>query len=176
MVNTTFKNATGLDAEDHLTSARDIAIMSAELLKHPLITEYTTIWMDELRNGETQLVNTNKLVRFYEGTTGLKTGTTDDAKYCLAASATRNGLSLIAVVLGADTSDNRFGSARGLLDYGFANFEVLPTPQPDPALSPVRVSRGVAQQVELQALMPEKLLVEKGMGIKSPSSRSWFQS
>lgn len=164
MTNTTFKNATGLDADGHLTTARDISAMSAELLRHPKITEYTTIWMDSLRNGETQLVNTNKLVRFFPGATGLKTGTTDGAGSCLSASATRNGLSLIAVVLGSDTSDQRFGAARGLLEYGFANYEAKPVPEPDPTIAPVKVRGGVRQQVELKSCAPKQMLVEKGRG------------
>ncbi len=164
MTNTTFKNATGLDADGHLTTARDISIMSAELLKHPKITEYTTIWMDSLRNGETQLVNTNKLVRFFKGATGLKTGTTDGAGSCLSASATRDGLSLIAVVLGSDTSDQRFGAARGLLEYGFANYEAKPVPAPEPALTPVKVTGGVRQQAELKSCAPKQMLPEKGRG------------
>lgn len=164
MTNTTFKNATGLDAEGHLTTARDISIMSAELLRHPEITKYTTVWMDSLRGGKTQLVNTNKLVRFYEGATGLKTGTTNDAGYCLSASATRNGLSLIAVVLGAKNSDNRFGSARGLLEYGFANYAAQPVPEPDPPLAPLRVLGGVRQEVLVEGRPPEVMIVEKGAG------------
>jgi len=121
MQNTRFLNCTGLDEEGHVTTARDVAIVSRELISHPMIIEYSTIWMDELRNGETQLVNTNKLVRFYPGATGLKTGTTSIAGSCLSATATRDGLSLVAVVMGAPNSDSRFAAARGLLDYGFAN-------------------------------------------------------
>lgn len=164
MKNTNFCNATGLDAEGHLTTARDIALMSAELLRHPKITEYTTIWMDTLRGGETQLVNTNKLVRFFAGATGLKTGTTDGAGSCLSASATRDHLSLIAVVLGADTSDQRFGAARGLLEYGFANFEAQPVPAADPPLGTLPVRGGVQREVALRADAPERMLVEKGRG------------
>ena len=123
MVNTHFENCSGLDADGHVSTARDIAIMSQELLNHELIHKYTNVWMDTLRNGETQLVNTNKLVRFYEGATGLKTGTTSKAGCCLSASAQRNGLNLIAVVMGSDNSDKRFRSARKLLDMGFANYE-----------------------------------------------------
>ena len=122
MENTTFKNATGLDAEGHLSTAHDVALMSAELLKHPLIKNYTTVWMDSLRDGKSELVNTNKLVRFYEGTTGLKTGTTADAGYCLAASAQRDGMELVAVIMGGETSPARFEGAKKLLDYGFANY------------------------------------------------------
>ncbi|MBQ2135263.1 MAG: D-alanyl-D-alanine carboxypeptidase, partial [Clostridia bacterium] len=122
MINTNFVNCTGLDAEGHLTSAHDVAIMSCELIKHDLIKDYSTVWMDTLRNGESELVNTNKLVRFYEGTTGLKTGTTSTAGYCLSATAQRNGMELAAVVMGGDTSNDRFGGAKKLLDYGFANY------------------------------------------------------
>ena len=162
MKNTTFKNASGLDIEGHLTTARDIAIMSAELLRHPKIKEYTTIWMDSLRNGETQLVNTNKLVRFFEGATGLKTGTTDDAGSCLSASAERNGLSLIAVVLGAANSNERFSAARGLLEYGFANFEMKAVPAPEPPIAPIPVLGGVKREVETIGNAPESMLIEKG--------------
>ena len=166
MTNTTFVNATGLDAAGHLTTARDIATMSIELLKHPKILEYTTVWMDSLRNGATQLVNTNKLIRFYEGATGLKTGTTDGAGHCLSASATRNNLSLVAVVLGANTGDERFGAARGLLNYGFANYEMADMPPPDPGLSPLPVRMGNDDTVAILPKAPERVLVEKG--ISSP--------
>ena len=142
MKNTVFKNTNGLDAEGHLSTARDIAIMSMELLKHPKILEYTTIWMDSLRGGETQLVNTNKMIRYYDGATGLKTGTTDGAGSCLSASATRNGMTLIAVTLGSATSDERFYTAKKLLDYGFANYE-LANIQPMSAETPVKVTGGV---------------------------------
>ncbi len=122
MKNTNFVNCTGLDAEGHLTSAHDVAVMSCELIKHELIKKYSTVWMDSLRDGKSELVNTNKLVRFYNGTTGLKTGTTSTAKYCLSASAERDGLSLVAVVLAGETSSDRFEGAKKLLDYGFANY------------------------------------------------------
>ena len=122
MTNTTFQNCTGLDAEGHLTSAHDVAIMSCELIKHDLIKNYSTVWMDSLRDGKSELVNTNKLVRFYQGTTGLKTGTTSTAKYCLSASAERDGLQLVAVILAGETSNDRFEGAKKLLDYGFANY------------------------------------------------------
>lgn len=129
MNNTAFKNATGLDMQGHISTAHDVALMSAELLKHPLIKDYSTVWMDSLRDGQSELVNTNKLVRFYKGTTGLKTGTTSGAGYCLAASAERNGMELVAVIMGGDTSAARFEGAKKLLDYGFANYsfeKVLP--------------------------------------------------
>ena len=122
MNNTHFVNCTGLDADEHYTSAHDVALMSAALIKYPLIKKYSTVWMDCLRNGESELVNTNKLVRFYKGTTGLKTGTTSKAKYCLSATAERDGMELVAVVLAGDSSDDRFSGAKKLLDYGFANY------------------------------------------------------
>ena len=125
MKNSHFVNCSGLDAEGHYSSARDIAIMSAELMKHEEIKNYSTIWMDSLRDGKTELVNTNKLVRFYSGATGLKTGTTSSAGCCLAATAERDGLGLVAVVMGAKNSTERFNSARKLLDFGFANYKVV---------------------------------------------------
>lgn len=124
MTNTHFENATGLDDDTvkHLTSAYDIALMSRELLKHELITKYSTIWMDTIRNGEFGLTNTNRLIRFYEGATGLKTGSTSKAGFCMSASAKRDGLHLIAVVMGAESRDIRNETAKQLLDYGFANY------------------------------------------------------
>ena len=120
MNDTHFVNCTGLPAEGHLTSACDIALMSRELiLKHPDIRRFTTIWMDSLRGGQSMLVNTNKLVRFYDGATGLKTGSTSTARYCISATAERDGMELIAVVLGGSTSDKRFTDAKTLLNYGF---------------------------------------------------------
>ncbi len=122
MDNTTFKNCTGLDEDGHTTTCYDVAIMSCELLKHPLIKKYSTVWMDTLRDGESELVNTNKLVRFYEGTTGLKTGTTSKAGCCLSASAKRGDTELVAVIMGATNSNERFSGAKKLLDFGFANY------------------------------------------------------
>ena len=122
MNSTTFKNCTGLGAEGHITTANDVAIMSGELIRHELIKDYSTVWMDTLRDGKSELVNTNKLVRFYKGTTGLKTGTTSIAKYCLSATAQREGLSLVAVIMAGETSTDRFEGAKKLLDFGFANF------------------------------------------------------
>ena len=158
MENTHFENATGLDAEGHLSTARDIAIMSRALLAHPKIKDYSTVWMDTLRDGQTQLVNTNKLVRFYEGCTGLKTGTTDAAGSCLAASAQRDGLELVAVVLGSPSSDERFSAARALLDYGFANYVRLPLPAPQAAPT-VPVTGGVAPQVAWMSKGPGAVVV-----------------
>ena len=124
MKNTNFVNTNGLDAEGHYSSARDVALMSAELLKHEKIFEFTTIWTDKMHDGKFDLSNTNKLIRFYSGANGLKTGSTDKALCCLSATAKRDDLQLIAVVLGAPTSNDRFNDARTLLDYGFANYDV----------------------------------------------------
>ncbi len=125
MNNTHFVNCTGLDAEGHLTTAHDVAIMSSELIKHELIKRYSTVWMDSLREGQSELVNTNKLVRFYEGCTGLKTGTTANAGSCLSATAEKNGMQLVAVIMKADNSTERFEGAKKLLNYGFANFNFV---------------------------------------------------
>lgn len=165
MENTHFVNATGLDAQGHLSTARDIALMSKELLRFPLISDYSKVWMSSLRDGKTQLVNTNKLVRFYDGCTGLKTGTTDDAGSCLSASATRKGLSLIAVTLGSPTSAERFSSARGLLDYGFANYMRAPLPALE-ELGPVKVTRGVEDHVGVNMQQPESVIIRSGQQVK----------
>ena len=162
MKGTNFVNCCGLDAEGHLTTARDIAVMSKELIKHPLISQYSTLWMDSLRGGETQLVNTNKLVRFYEGATGLKTGTTDEAGYCVSATAQKNGMELIAVVLNGATSDKRFSDAKALLNYGFANYGLAQVDPAETLLSPLPVSHGTSRQVELIPLPAGPFLVEKG--------------
>ena len=165
MVNTTFKNACGLDEAGHLSTARDVAIMSREiLLNHPQITDYTTIWMDTLRGGQTQLLNTNKLLKRYQGVTGLKTGTTSGAGVCISASASRDGLDLLAVVLGAASSAERFDAATALLDYGFANFENVTAPAPENAPASLPVTGGAEETVELQYAAPQKLLVQKGEG------------
>lgn len=152
MKNTNFVNCSGLDddTDEHLTTAYDVALMSCELLRHERITDYTTVWTDTLRDGETELVNTNRLVRFYEGTTGLKTGTTSKAGHCLSASAERDGLHLVAVVMGAENSTDRFEGAKAMLNWGFANYESF-TPEIDlSALQPVRVIKGTESCV-----MPE---------------------
>ena len=165
MVNTTFKNACGLDEAGHLSTARDVAIMSREmLLKHPQITDYTTIWMDTLRDGQTQLLNTNKLLKRYQGITGLKTGTTSGAGVCISASASRDGLDLLAVVLGAASSAERFDAATALLDYGFANFENVTAPAPENAPTSLPVTGGAEETVKLEYAVPQKLLVQKGEG------------
>lgn len=162
MSHTVFKNPTGLDADGHLSTARDIALMSKALLGYPKITEYTTVWMDSLRDGKMELVNTNKLVRFYNGCTGLKTGTTDGAGSCLSASATRDGLSLIAVVMGCKTSKERFADARTLLDYGFAGFEQYTPNLPEDLPNELPVQNGMQPTVSVTADEPQSILLKKG--------------
>ena len=164
MADTHFVNCTGLDDDttEHLTSAYDVAIMSRELLRHEWITEYTTIWMDSVRNGATELVNTNKLVRFYEGTTGLKTGTTNKAGCCVSASARRGETHMIAVVMGSGNSSDRFEGAKALLNWGFANYETI-TPEIDmTTLTRVRVLRGVEKDVVPQMPQTLSVLIPKG--------------
>ncbi len=164
MNNTHFENCTGLDdtTDNHLTTALDVAIMSRELLKHELIMNYTTIWMDSLRNGQTELVNTNKLVRFYEGTTGLKTGTTSKAGCCVSASAMRDGTHLIAVVMGSDNSTDRFETAKSMLNWGFANYLTV-TPVIDTTLIPnVGVINGVVDEITPKIPEVNPVLIEKG--------------
>ena len=149
MNDTTFKNCHGIDEDGHLTSAYDIAIMSRELLMtHPSITKYTTIWMDSLRDGKSSLVNTNKLVRNYNGCTGLKTGSTSIALYNLSASATRNNLSLIAVVLKAPTPAIRFSNAQKLLDYGFSNYSVTSFGKKGDVIKSVEIKKGTSSSVD----------------------------
>lgn len=149
MNDTTFKNCHGIDEDGHLTSAYDIAIMSRELLmNHPSITKYTTIWMDSLRDGKSSLVNTNKLVRNYNGCTGLKTGSTSIALYNLSASATRNNLSLIAVVLKAPTPAIRFSNAQKLLDYGFSNYSVTSFGKKGDVIKSVTIKKGTLSSVD----------------------------
>ncbi len=160
MNNTTFKNCTGLDAEGHLTTAHDVAVMSKELIKHDLIKNYSTVWMDSLRDGESELVNTNKLVRFYKGTTGLKTGTTSIAKYCLSATAERDGLELVAVVLAGDTSNDRFEGAKKLLDYGFANYSFMSAAS-ELKEKGVAVSKGVKKTVKVATYQKVNILMSK---------------
>lgn len=142
MENTHFANCNGLDVENHYTTAYDIALMSKELVSHPRIFEFTSIWMDSLRNGEFGLVNTNKLIRFYEGANGLKTGSTSTAKYCLSASAKRNNMNLIAVILAAPSSKERFGDASKLLDYGFANYAIANSLVTEEDLTDIKILKG----------------------------------
>lgn len=161
MKDTKFLDCSGL-SDDAYSSAHDVALMARELMRHTLIQKYTTVWMDTLRDGKSQLVNTNKLVRHYTGTTGLKTGTTQKAGHCLCATATRNGISFVAVILGCATTDERFGGARAMLDYGFAHY-ALYTPVPDAAqLHPVAVRHGTAATVAVKADAAQPLLLAKG--------------
>ncbi len=162
MHNTNFKNSTGLDEEGHYSSAEDVAIMSAELIKYKLIKKYSTVWMDALRNGESELVNTNKLVRYYEGCTGLKTGTTSKAGYCLSATAERNDMSLIAVILDGETSNERFNGARKLLDYGFANYSFIEIKPDLSLLSNLTCKNGLKSQIQVTATDTISLLLPKG--------------
>lgn len=149
LVNTHFVNCTGFDEEGHYTCAQDVAAMARRLMTQygEQITRFSTIWMDSLRDGETELVNTNRLIRFYDGATGLKTGTTDAAGHCLCATATRNGMSLISVIMGCKTSDDRFEESKQLLDYGFSGFTVCQPQLPEGALEPAAVARGEQTQV-----------------------------
>ena len=162
MNDTTFKNCNGLDEDGHLTSAYDVAIMSAELIKHEKIFDYTSIWMDSLRNGKTQIVNTNKLLKTYKGITGLKTGTTNEAGCCMSASATRDGLSLIAVVLGCKTGTERFKDCATLLDYGFANYKYQLLSSPDEISKEIEVKGGMQKSIELSYNINGGFVLPKG--------------
>ena len=160
MGDTHFVNPTGLPAEGHMTSAYDIALMSRELiLHHPDLRRFTTIWMDTIRGGEFGLSNTNKLIRFYEGATGLKTGSTDAAGYCISATAERSGMELIAVVLGGETSQQRFEDAKTLLNYGFSTYALADVTPAERQIVPVKLGRAPSVEAVLEA---GKLLVGKG--------------
>lgn len=160
MTDTHFANPTGLPAEGHVTSARDIALMSRELIgKHTDIRRFTTIWMDTIRGGQFGLSNTNKLIRFYDGATGLKTGSTDAAGYCISATAERDGMELIAVVLGGETSQQRFEDAKTLLNYGFSAYALADVTPAEAPLVPIRLGRSPTVAAELPQ---SKLLVSKG--------------
>ncbi len=163
MEETVFKNCNGLDEEGHVTSAFDVALMSRELIKHEKITDYTLTWIEYVRDGATQLVNTNKLIRSYQGITGLKTGTTSQAGSCITATAERNGLRLIAVILGAGSTDDRFKDAAALLDYGFGGWSVTVPESPQLPLVPVK--GGMEETVEAEAgESPEILMESSSMG------------
>ena len=164
MNNTNFENPSGLDdtTENHYSTARDVAIMSCELMKHEKIKEYTTVWMDSLRNGETELVNTNRLVRFYEGTTGVKTGTTSKAGYCVSASAKRDGMELVAVVLGSDNSTERFEDAKKLLNWGFANYTVYQPTVDTSLITNVNVLFGKENIIAPVTKEIKPILIKKG--------------
>ena len=175
MTDTTFLNCTGLPASGHMTSAYDIALMSRELiLNHPSIRDYTTIWMDSIRDGAFGLTNTNRLVRFYQGTTGLKTGSTDSALYCMSATAERDGMELIAVVMKAPTTAQRFADAQTLLDYGFANYTLVSV-YPDSPLAPIPVLLGTTAQVQPQLQRECRLLMHKAQADQVTTSLTLAQ-
>ena len=163
MKDTLFKNCSGLDEEGHLTSAYDVALMSRELMKHEEIFNYTSIWLDYLRDGATQIVNTNKLLKTYDGITGLKTGTTSQAGACISATAKRDGMSLISVILGAENTSDRFNDAASLLNYGFANYTSVEPPTPDDSTGYVNVSKGMCDTAAVKPEIKGKLLMEKGL-------------
>ena len=164
MTNTNFVTTNGLDDDNHYSSARDVAIMSRELMTHEKIFDYTTIWTDSLRNGKFELANTNKLIRYYDGANGLKTGSTSKALCCISAAAKRNDMQLTAVVLGAPTSDERFDAARNLLDYGFANYSITPLVEEGEEIERVAVDKGVAEDVGAIAATRETALFARGEG------------
>jgi len=147
MNDTTFMNCHGIDTDGHVTSAHDIAVMSRELIKHEKIFDYTTIWMDSLRDGKSELVNTNKLIRFYSGANGLKTGSTSLALYNLSATAKRNEMQLIGVVMASPTGQERFNDATKLLDYGFANYQIQKIDEKGCTVGVTKVNKGVDKEV-----------------------------
>jgi len=163
MNDTTFKNSHGIDEDGHVTSAYDIALMSRELLsKHPDITKYTTIWMDTLRDGKSQLVNTNKLIKTYNGATGLKTGSTSLALYNLSASATRDGLSLIGVIMKAENTKTRFAEAKQILDYGFNTYSYKEFAKAGEVINNIQVEKGVIGNINVIYEADSGSLIKKG--------------
>lgn len=161
---TNFENCTGLDdtVKAHYSCAFDLAVISCEVMKHPLITKYSTIWLDNLRGGKTELNNTNKLVKSYNGITGLKTGTTSNAGFCVSATASRDGLNLVAVVLGSDTSEHRFDTASYLLDTGFANYSCVNINVDKKKIKPVKVKNGKEKEINPVYDRNIKLIIPKG--------------
>lgn len=164
--NSNFENCTGLDdtTKNHYSCAYDLGVIACEVMKHPIVTEYSTIWLDSLRNGKTELNNTNKLINKYDGITGLKTGTTSNAGFCLCATASRDGLNLVAVVLGSETSEDRFNSAANLLDFGFANYQLIVPEIDEKQITEVKVKNGVIKKIKPDYSDSEKILVKKGDG------------
>ncbi|HIR48325.1 MAG TPA: D-alanyl-D-alanine carboxypeptidase [Candidatus Caccousia avicola] len=162
MTNTVFKNCNGLDEDGHVTTAYDIALMSRALIQHEKIFDYTQVWMDELRGGKTQLVNTNKLLKSYSGITGLKTGTTGKAGSCMAATAERDGMSLVAVVLGCASTEDRFSSAASLLDAGFSGWALTAPSLSSDALAPIAVEKGMQSTAAVEADPLTGVVVPKG--------------
>ena len=166
MKDTVFKNSNGLDEDGHITSAYDVAVMSRELMKHEMIFDYTSIWLDNLRDGKTQIVNTNKLLKTYKGITGLKTGTTNDAGCCMAASATRGDMSLVAVVLGCNSGKERFSDAAALLDYGFANFSVTQLKAPEDLPKTIKVENGMQGNIGIGCDVNASIVLDKNSSSK----------
>lgn len=164
--NTNFENCTGLDdtATNHYSCAYDLAVIAREVLTHELVFNYSTIWLDYLRDGETELNNTNKLVNTYTGITGLKTGTTSKAGFCVCATAKREDMNLIAVVLGAETGDKRFESAVNLLDFGFANYEIFVPTIDETQITNVKIKNGEEKTTKPIYSTSDKILVKKGTG------------
>lgn len=164
--NSNFENCTGLDdtTKHHYSCAYDLGVIACEIMKHELVTNYSTIWLDSLRNGKTELNNTNKLINKYDGITGLKTGTTSNAGFCLCATASRDNLNLVAVVLGSDTSEDRFNSASNLLDFGFANYQLIKPEIDENQITFVKVKNGVIKELKPFYANNEKILVKKGEG------------
>lgn len=175
MEDTHFCNCNGLPTEGHVTSAYDIALMSRQLLQYDLIRDYVGIWMDSIREGTFQLANTNKLIYYYDGATGLKTGSTDAAGYCVSASAQRDGMELIAVVLGSPTSKERFDTAKALLNYGFGAYALVDVTPEQPLLA-LPVQLGQAEQVEVKLAQTGKLLVKKEEKNKVTSQLQWNET
>lgn len=168
MVNTNFMNSHGIDEDNHYTTAKDIAIMSREIItKHPDILKYTSIWMDTLRNGEFGLSSTNKLIRFYEGANGLKTGSTSQALFNLSGTATRNGTTFIAVIMKAPSSDVRLQETKQLLDYGFANYENKILYEKNTTISNLDISKNVNDKLEVIVNRQVSVLSEKGKNIET---------
>lgn len=161
--NSHFENCTGLDDEitNHYSCAYDLAVIAKEVMKHKLILKYSTVWLDSLRNGKTELNNTNKMINKYNGMTGLKTGTTSNAGFCLCATATRDGISFVSVVLGAQTSDERFALTQELLDYGFANYKLDNIKIDNSKLKTVKVKNGVDKYITPKCELNKKLLLPK---------------
>ena len=166
MNDTVFKNCNGLDEDGHITTAYDVAVMSRELMKHEMIFDYTSIWLDNLRDGKTQIVNTNKLLKTYKGITGLKTGTTNDAGCCMAASATRGDMSLVAVVLGCNSGKERFSDAAALLDYGFANFSVTQLKAPEDLPKTIKVENGMQGNIGIGCDVNASIVLDKNSSSK----------
>lgn len=164
MTNTHFVNCNGLDVDGHLTTARDIGIMTVQLLKHPKIFEFTTIWTDTLRNGTFGLANTNKLIRFYEGANGMKTGSTSKAGCCISATALRDGMQLVAVIMGAPNSNERFSEAKTLLNYGFGGFENIFLGKTDEVYKYIGVNKGVKETVPVKLENNFSTVLAKGKG------------